>query len=50
MDALGTHLLQCSHGDERTAAHDAVRDAFYYIVRTLKIESVIALEQAHSHT
>ena len=33
MDALGTHLLRCSDGGERIAAHDAVRDAIYYITR-----------------
>ena len=33
MDAFGTHLLRCSHGGGRTAAHDAVLDALYYIVR-----------------
>ena len=33
MDALGTHLLRCSHNRERSAAHDAMRDAMYYIIR-----------------
>ena len=32
-DTLGTHLLRCSRGGERTAAHDAVRDAIEYIIR-----------------
>ena len=32
-DALETHLLRRSHGDERTAAHNVVRDAVYYITR-----------------
>ena len=30
---LGTHLLRCSHGGERIAAHDALRDVIYYIIR-----------------
>ena len=33
MDALRTHLLRCSHGEERIAAHDAMRDAVYYIIQ-----------------
>ena len=33
MDALVTHLLRCSHGGERTAAHNVVCDAMYYIIR-----------------
>ena len=30
---LGTHLLQCASGSERTASHDSVRDALYHIIR-----------------
>ena len=33
MDALETHLLRFSYGGERTAAHDAVRDAINYNIR-----------------
>jgi hypothetical protein len=33
MDALGTHLMRCARGGERTSSHDAVRDAVYYIIR-----------------
>ena len=32
MDALGIHLLRCSHGGERIDAND-VRDVIYYIIR-----------------
>ncbi|CAM6103290.1 unnamed protein product [Calypogeia fissa] len=26
LDPVGTHILQCSHGSERTATHDDLRD------------------------
>ena len=33
MDALGTHLMRCSRGGERTSSHDSVRDSVYHILR-----------------
>ena len=33
LDPLGTHLLRCARGGERTSSHDSVRDAVYHIIR-----------------
>ena len=33
MDALGSHLMGCTRGGERTASHNAVRDSVFHIVR-----------------
>ena len=33
LDPLGTHLLRCARGGERTASHDPVRDVVYHIIR-----------------
>ena len=33
MDPLGTHLLRCARGGERTSSHDSVRDAVYHSIR-----------------
>ena len=33
LDSLGTHLLRCARGGERTSSHYSVRDAVYHIIR-----------------
>ena len=45
MDAQGTHLLRCPRGGERTAAHDAVRDA----IAAIASESSYRVSREQSH-
>ena len=33
LDPLGTHLMRCAHGGERTSSHDSMRDAVHFIIR-----------------
>jgi hypothetical protein len=33
MEAFETHLFHCTHGGEWIISHDAIQDAFVYIVR-----------------
>jgi hypothetical protein len=35
IDLMGIHFLLCTHGDERTRTHDAIRDTFAPIVRNV---------------
>ena len=33
LDAIGTHLLRCPNDGERSAAHDDLHDAVFYIIQ-----------------
>ncbi|CAM6088894.1 unnamed protein product [Calypogeia fissa] len=45
LDPVGTHILQCSHGSERTATHDDFRDVLAAIARDAGYH--VSTEQTH---
>jgi hypothetical protein len=42
---MGIHLFRCTHGGERIALHDVVRDAFASIAKKARFH--VSQEQTH---
>jgi hypothetical protein len=45
LDLLGTHLFFCSHGGEWIAFHDAISNAFIFIMKDVRFH--VSCEQTH---